>query len=379
MSERRDIVNFFEEACGPTISLTVKTEFTKLPSVSFELLIFDASLIVGKTKSFYRCLDLFSDKLICLLPFDSPEDITDYVESHFTYIISFPISVDAFKTSFIRITGKLQSCKAGEHHSLSDTESIPDTVSGCFCGNSRIIKSIRKQILRVAETREPVLLLGETGTGKSTAAKLIHKLTFPKGKEMVTCPISTVNESLAGSTFFGHVKGAFTGADEDRIGDFEAADGTSLFLDELGIASLDVQAMLLTVLDTGDFKKVGSEKVQHADVRMIFATNADINRLIREGKFREELYYRINHHTINLPPLRDRKEDIADIVESYISQNDFLINQDALELIEDYDWPGNIRQLQSCLRRAMWLVKSQTGAHMICAEHIDFGDLNSLQ
>ena len=213
------------------------------------------------------------------------------------------------------------------------------------------------------------------GTGKTTAAKIIHSHSQTKDKKMVSYSLSTVVESLAESTFFGHVKGSYTNAENERIGLFEAADGGTLFLDELGVASLDVQAMLLTVLETGNFKKVGTQKEQHVDVRLIFATNADITRMLRDGSFRSDLYFRICDNIIKLPPLRERKEDIWEMVESYIVKEDFMIKEDALERLENYSWPGNIRELHKCLRRAM--VRSKD--HVIGAEQIDFGDVSFLQ
>ena len=282
------------------------------------------------------------------------------------------MSVDNFRTSFLHIHNQLFHQIKKDTLPFQENENVPDSVSGYFCGSSSKIKNVRKQIIEAACTREPVLLLGETGTGKTTAADLIHALSDTKGKKMVSYSLSTVVESLAESTFFGHVKGSYTSAENERIGLFEEADGSTLFLDELGVASLDVQAMLLTVLDTGNFKKVGTQKEQHVDVRLIFATNADLTRMLREGSFRFDLYFRISDNIINLPPLRERKEDIWDMVESFIAKEDFLIKEDALEKLENYSWPGNIRQLHKCLRRAMCLAKNR----MICAEHIDFGDIN---
>ena len=218
-------------------------------------------------------------------------------------------------------------------------------------------------------------MLGETGTGKTTAAELIHALSVSKNKKMISYSLSTVVESLAESTFFGHVKGSYTNAENERIGLFEAADGSTLFLDELGVASLEVQAMLLTVLDTGNFKKVGTQKEQHVDVRMLFATNADLTRMLRNGSFRSDLYFRICDNIIKLPPLRERKEDILDIVKSYISKENYRIKQEALKRLENYSWPGNIRELHKCLRRAM----NHSRDGIIGSEQIDFGDLNFLQ
>ena len=375
LSERRDVVNFCEAACGPAISLTVNTEFTKIPPIAFELLIFDASLIIGKANSFYRCLELFSDRIACLLPFDAPFSLRNYVEHKFKFIIHYPMSVDNFRTSFLHIHNQLFHQIKKDTLPFQENENVRDSVSGYFCGSSSKIKNVRKQIIEAACTREPVLLLGETGTGKTTAAKIIHSHSQTKDKKMVSYSLSTVVESLAESTFFGHVKGSYTNAENERIGLFEAADGGTLFLDELGVASLDVQAMLLTVLETGNFKKVGTQKEQHVDVRLIFATNADITRMLRDGSFRSDLYFRICDNIIKLPPLRERKEDIWEMVESYIVKEDFMIKEDALERLENYSWPGNIRELHKCLRRAM--VRSKD--HVIGAEQIDFGDVSFLQ
>ena len=375
LSDRKDVINFFEAACGTTIPLTVITDFSKAPHVSFEIVILDATVIIGKPASVYRTIELYSDKFICLLPSDSPFDLHSYVDKTFKYILFYPISIERFRNCLFDIQTQLQYQLKIENYALPDSERIPDSVLGYFRGKSTMMTTVRKKILSAAGSKEPVLLLGETGTGKTTAARLIHALSAAKEKTMVSYSLSTVVESLAESTFFGHVKGSYTNAENERIGLFEAADGSTLFLDELGVASLDVQAMLLTVLDTGNFKKVGTQKEQHVDVRLIFATNADIERMLREGSFRSDLYFRICDNIIKLPPLRERKEDIWDMVENYIIQEDFMIKEDALERLENYSWPGNIRELHKCLRRAMVLAKD----HIIGVEHIDFGDVNFLQ
>lgn len=375
LSERSDIINYFKVACGSKIALSVGTEFTEIPSISFELLIFDTSLIIKKTNALYRCLEFFSDRLVCLLPIDTPYGIRKYVESRFKFIIPFPVTVETFRENLLSMQNQLQQRLKTADLSLLENENIPDTVLGYFCGSSSIIKSVRKKILSVADTNEPVLLLGETGTGKTTAGALIHGLSERGEKKMVSYSLSTVVESLAESTFFGHVKGSYTNALIETIGLFEAANGSTVFFDELGLASLAVQAMLLTVLETGNFKKVGSQKEQHVDVRVIFATNADLTQMLREGTFRTDLYWRICDNIIKLPSLRERKEDICDMVESYISKEDYTIKDEAIEKLENYSWPGNIRQLHKCLRRAM----SRAKDHVIRADQIDFGDINSLQ
>lgn len=375
LSNRKDVINFLEAACGTIIPLTVVTDCTKVPTVAFEIVVLDATAIIGQDTSVLHLLERYSDKFICLLPFDSPYDLRNYVDRTIKHIISFPISIERFRLSLLEIQNQLQTKLQIESLALPDSEIIPDNLAGYFCGNSSKIKNVRKKLLAASHTKDPVLLLGETGTGKTTGAELIHTLSAPNNKKMVSYSLSTVVESLAESTFFGHVKGSYTNAENERIGLFEAADGSTLFLDELGLASLDVQAMLLTVLDTGNFKKVGTQKEQHVDVRMLFATNADLSRMLRNGSFRSDLYFRICDNIIQLPPLRERKEDLWDIVNSYISKEDFRIKTEAFEKLENYSWPGNIRELNKCLRRAMKHAKDG----VIRAEQIDFGEFSFLQ
>ena len=375
LSNRKDVIHFFEAVCGTTIPLTVITDCTKVPPVSVEIVILDATLIVGKSASVYRTIELYSDKFICLLPFDSPFDLRSYVDRTFKHILFYPISIERFRNSLLDIQSQLQFQLKLETSVLPDLDYTPDSILGYFRGDSPIMRTVRKKIISAASSKESVILLGETGTGKTTAAKLIHKLSERKEKEMVSCSLATVVESLAESTFFGHAKGSFTNAESERIGLFETADGSTVFFDELGHATLGVQAVLLTVIDTGNFTKVGTQTEQHVDVRLIFATNADLELMIKEGLFRHELFFRICDNIITLPPLRERKEDIWDIVESYIIKKDYMIREDALERLENYSWPGNIRELHKCLKRAM----SQAKDHIIGVEHIDFGDINFLQ
>ena len=375
LSNRKDIINFFKAVCGTTIPLTVITDCTKLPPVSVEIVILDVTLIVGKAASVYRTIELCSDKFICLLPFDSPFDLRSYVDKTFKHILFYPISIERFRRSLLDLQAHLQFQLKLETSSLSEFEHIPDSISGYFRGNSTLMKSVRRDIISAGMSKEPVLLIGETGTGKDTAAELIHNLSDRKEKKMVTCRLATVVESLAESTFFGHVKGSFTNADSERIGLLETANGSTVFFDELGLSTLGVQAVLFTVIDTGNFTKVGSQTEQHVDVRLIFATNEDLECMIREGRFRPEFFFRINDNIIKLPPLRERKEDIWDIVDNFIIKDDYMITEDALGLLENYSWPGNIWELHKCLKRAM----KSSEDHIIRVDNINFGPINILR
>ena len=188
---------------------------------------------------------------------------------------------------------------------------------------------------------------------------------------MISVSLSTIVESLAESAFFGHKRGSYTNADYECLGYFEEADGSSLFLDELGVAPLTVQAMLLTVLESGNFKKIGENRERHSDVRMIFATNANLESMLVSGHFRKDLYFRICDNLIRIPPLREHKEDIRGMVQHYLDSN-MMITEDALELLQEYSWPGNIRELHKCLQRA----KMNCGNNVITVDSIDFGGIN---
>ena len=343
--------------------------------VSFEIVVLDATMIIGKSAAIYSSLERHSDKFICLLPVDSPFDLCTYVETTCKYIISFPLSIEKFRNTFLFIQNQIYQKIKHNNPALLEYQSIPDNVMGYFCGTSTKIKAVRKKLFDVARVKTPVLLLGETGTGKSKAAELIHQLSDLKSRKLISRSFAEISESLAESAFFGHVKGAFTNAEKESTGFFEQAKDSTLFLDELGKASLYIQAMLLTVLDNGKYTKVGGDKEQHSNARLIFATNADIGRMMHEGTFLLELYFRIYDNTIVFPLLKERKEDIPEMVSSLISKDEYILRDEALEKLMNHDWPGNLREFNKCLAGAMIQAKE----HVIREEHIHFGDLSFRQ
>lgn len=227
-----------------------------------------------------------------------------------------------------------------------------------FVGTSKIHYSIVKQILKVSQLDVTVMLRGESGTGKSTIAKIIHYLSPRRHKPFIEVNCSAIPESLFEAELFGYEKGAFTGAYTTKIGKIEAANGGTLFLDEVGDLNLTVQAKLLRFLQTKEFERLGSNKTIKSDVRIIVATNKDLEEMVRKGEFREDLYYRICVYPIYIPPLRERKEDIPVLVEHYIKQVSNLvgkklkIDREALKILLSCDFLGNVRELVSCLTRA---------------------------
>ena len=351
--------------------LHVVKSLSELSYSETSLLLIDASLFIDFELEILKYVEKCASFSICVLPPDIPFQVMDYAEQTFKYRISIPISSDYFNTFCKKTKNDLINSRKNYDSKTLEQQVIPDSFSGYFCGNSMTIKKVRRQILRAAHSEEPVLILGETGTGKTTAANVIHTLSRRKGKKMVSVSLSTIVETLAESAFFGHRRGSYTNADYECRGYFEQAHESTLFLDELGVASLSVQAMLLTVLDTGIYKKVGDDNEQHADVRMIFATNADLEQMLRDGLFRHDLYFRIYDNLIKIPPLRAHKEDIREMVKHYLDPNT-KITEEALALLEEYSWPGNIRELHKCLHRALMNCSNRT----ITADTIDFGDIS---
>lgn len=229
-------------------------------------------------------------------------------------------------------------------------------------GNSPAMIKVWEAVNKVATTDANVIILGENGTGKELIAKRIHQLSNRKDEIFMSVDMASLSETLFESELFGHVKGAFTDAKEDRIGKFEAAAGGTLFLDEIGNLSFTMQAKLLTVLQNRQISKVGSNKIIPLDFRLITATNKNINRLIDDNLFREDLLYRINTVQINLPPLRERKEDISILVNHFLeiyskryNKQGLKINIKATEKIIEYSWPGNIRELKHSIEKAVIL------------------------
>src|ERR1051325_5794206 len=227
-------------------------------------------------------------------------------------------------------------------------------------GESPALKKVLAQIEMVAPTNASVLILGESGTGKELVARAIHDRSPRKTAALVRVNCASVPRELFESEFFGHVRGAFTGAVKDRVGRFELAHGGTLFLDEIGEVPLELQSKLLRVLQEGQFEKVGEERTRTVDVRIIAATNRDLESELKAGRFREDLYYRLSVFPIELPPLRDRTEDIPKLARHFLEQSARKLGVNMPHLtsanltqLQSYDWPGNVRELQNVIERAV--------------------------
>ncbi len=229
-------------------------------------------------------------------------------------------------------------------------------------GKAPATKALYDQINIVAATNYSIILYGESGTGKEVIAKTIHDMSNRKDKPFVAMDCGTLSKELAGSELFGHVKGAFTGALQDKEGHFELANGGTLFLDEVGNLSLDVQATLLRVIQERKIKRVGGNKEMNVDVRIIVASNENLQEGYRKGKFREDLYHRFNEFSINLPPLRSRKEDILLFADFFLAKTNSELQKEVagfdesvLQTFLQYNWPGNLREFRNVVRRAVLL------------------------
>src|SRR5262245_10379027 len=229
-------------------------------------------------------------------------------------------------------------------------------------GRSRVMQDVLRRAALVAETKSTVLITGETGTGKEMVARLIHHRSAQREMPLIKVNCAAIPETLLESELFGHVRGAFTGATMTKRGKFALADGGSIFLDEIGTMSTAVQAKLLRVLQEREFEPLGAERTQRVDVRVVAATNRDLKQLVADGKFQEDLYYRLNVIPIHIPPLRERREDIPVLVEHFIDKHRQRtgkrisgIETDVLATLERYDWPGNVRELENTIERGVVL------------------------
>ncbi len=233
-----------------------------------------------------------------------------------------------------------------------------------FVGRSDVIRGILKQVEQVANTGSTVLIQGETGTGKELVARAIHDLSSQRERALVKVNCAALPSTLIESELFGREKGAFTGALSTQTGRFEVADGSTIFLDEVGELSLEVQAKLLRVLQEGEFERLGSSKTTKVDARVIAATNRDLEEAVRQGQFRSDLYYRLNVFPILVPPLREHPEDIPPLVWHFLSElgermgkRVDTIPKRSMEAMTRYAWPGNVRELMNVVERAMILAK----------------------
>jgi formate hydrogenlyase transcriptional activator len=242
----------------------------------------------------------------------------------------------------------------------STNEAVSEIGANAIIGNSPALESVLEEVNCVAPTNSTVLILGETGTGKELIARTIHDISSRCRGAFIKLNCSAIPFDLLESELFGHEKGAFTGATAQKIGRFEMANNGTLFLDEIGDIPLALQPKLLRVLQEREFERLGSGRTHHVDVRLVAATHRDLTRMVRRGEFRSDLYYRLNVFPVALPPLRERGEDIAQLISHFVEvfsrrtgKQITHIPKETLQALTSYSWPGNVRELQNLIERAV--------------------------
>ncbi|MFN4447887.1 formate hydrogenlyase transcriptional activator FlhA [Klebsiella michiganensis] len=259
---------------------------------------------------------------------------------------------------------RLKERLVDENLALTEQLNNVESEFGEIIGRSEAMNSVLKQVEMVAQSDSTVLILGETGTGKELIARAIHNLSGRNSRRMVKMNCAAMPAGLLESDLFGHERGAFTGASAQRIGRFELADKSSLFLDQVGDMPIELQPKLLRVLQEQEFERLGSNKLIHTDVRLIAATNRDLKQMVADREFRSDLYYRLNVFPIHLPPLRERPEDIPLLVKAFtfkiarrLGRNIDSIPAETLRLLSRMEWPGNVRELENVIERAVLLTR----------------------
>lgn len=282
----------------------------------------------------------------------------DYISKPFTPEEMLMVVNNAFESNGI---GPQRVSKNGKS---TPSQSRGSTI---IMGVSEASKQLEKYVQLVGPTDMSILITGESGTGKEVTARAIHQQSHRSDKAFVAVDCGAIPKELATSEFFGHIKGSFTGAIEDKIGHFEAANGGTLFLDEIGNLSYENQVQLLRALQERRIKRVGSTKEIEVDLRIIAATNENLQQLVDDGKFREDLYHRLNEFSIEMPSLRNRIEDLPLFATYFLEKANAQLqkqvegfSQEVEEVFKTYDWPGNLRELQNIIKRAVLLAQTET-------------------
>ncbi len=307
------------------------------------------------------------DANLDILMVTASKDITSAVEAMklgaFDYVTK-PFDVKELQALIEKVLEKRQLVR----ENLYLKESLAESTSYCdLIGQTPVMKQLFEEIESIAPTESTVLIRGESGTGKELVARAIHQRSKRAKKPFIAINCAAIPENLLESQLFGHERGAFTGAMERKLGKFELADNGTLFLDEIGTMSMPMQAKLLRVLEDKIIERVGGEKGIPVDVRLISATNIDFKKHIDEGKFRHDLYYRLNVIPINLAPLRDRADDIPLFIDYFLNKFNKQLNKKvkcfdkgAVQVLRSYNWPGNVREFQNLVERVVVLAKTDT-------------------
>ncbi|MCS6875159.1 MAG: sigma-54 dependent transcriptional regulator [Pyrinomonadaceae bacterium] len=323
----------------------------------FHLVISDVNL--GSTLSGIDILKRFRESVpvILITGFGSLESAIESIKEGAFDFISKPFKVEEI-VSVVK--------RAMETSSHAKKIESAEFLSGMLVGRTPIMIELYKEIARAAMTRSTVLITGESGTGKELVAKAIHQHSLRKNKPFVAVNCGALTETLLEAELFGHSRGAFTGAVFDRRGLWEEADGGTLFLDEIGETSLAMQVKLLRAIQEGEIRRVGSSQTKRVDVRVIAATNKNLEEEVKKDNFREDLFYRLSVITIHVPPLRERVEDIPLLAEKFLREicselkkTNLSFSEEAIKIMQSYEWRGNVRELQAVVEYAALRCRGQ--------------------
>jgi two-component system response regulator AtoC len=339
-----------------------------------ELVLSDIRMEESDGLSLLSDLKKWNAKLVVILMtgFGSMEGAIESIQKGAFDYISKPFDLNKLLSLVNKAVKHIQSLGKDEGTNPPTKLEAPRTL----IGSSPKIVEVYKTIARATLSASTVLIRGESGTGKELVARAVHQNSDRKNKKFVAVNCGALTESLLESELFGYMKGSFTGANHDKKGLFEEASGGSLFLDEIGDISLGLQVKLLRVLQEGEVRAVGSNDVIKVNVRIIAATHRDLDQHVAENKFREDLYYRLKVIEIDIPPLRDRKEDIPELAQVFLAKYSAklgkkipTISKEALHTLMNYSWPGNVRELEHQIERAVAL----TSASVLSSDDFDFG------
>lgn len=306
---------------------------------------------------------------------DSQTDRKEFNEENLTFL-NFTSNLVSLSLDRINRVEKLEEANLILTNQVETAVQIPDII-----GESKPMRELSVMLNKVAKSEATVLIFGESGTGKDITAQAIHKLSDRKDKPFLAQFCGSIPDNLLESELFGYKKGAFTGADADKKGLLEVAGGGTFFLDEIADVSLSVQAKLLRVIENKEIIRLGDTEVRKVDVRLIAASNRDLHSLVSQGKFREDLFYRLNVFPVRIPPLRERLSDIPLLTKFYLkklSGKEFTIDRKAMRKLETYTWPGNVRQLINVLHRAVIICETDkiTDEHLIFEDNDNLAELN---
>lgn len=346
------------------------TALEKLNKISFDLVLCDFRLEDSDGREILRHVKTHFPHIsvIIITGYSDIKLAVELIKMGAYDYITKPLYPDEILATINKVFVSMDSIPKVTESAGSAKELISERVSESeyIIGNTAVSEDLYRQIEIIAPTNYSVILVGESGTGKEEVAKAIHRLSKRAGKAFVALDCGSLPKDLAGSEFFGHEKGAFTGALYSKVGQFELADGGTLFLDEVGNLPYELQALLLRAVQERKVRKIGSSKEVEVDVRIIVATNENLSQAIVDGRFREDLFHRFNEFNIEIPPLRDRGKDIMLFAEAFLrkanieqGKNISGFSAKAEACICNYPWPGNIRELKNVIRRAALVCQGQ--------------------